>query len=506
SSGDRTTYVEANVTYDRVFGRHRVGALFLYNHREYRNLAAGNAEASLFYRNQGLAARVSYSFDDRYFFEANMGYNGSENFSPGNRFGFFPAVAAGWIVTNESFMEGAKETLSLLKLKASYGKAGNDKIGGDRRFIYNSTILTKDIPGYTFGSTGQTGFGGIRIGEVANPNVGWEKSTKLNLGVEIGLFNALKITADYFSDERTGICSRRGSGPGIVGVPLDNLPMVNVAESKNRGFDSTVEYDKVFGDWQISGQGSFTFNVNEVINNEEPDWKYTYLNRIGQAVGQPFGLVSDGLFESEADIANSPKQTFTSVVRPGDIKYRDINGDGKIDTNDQIAIGRPALPQIIYGFAATASYKGIQLGIRFQGVARTSMFLSGSAVRPFSNNSLGRSNFHSYIYDNHWTETNPNPNAEFPRTTAGSNDNNNRQSTYWMRDAGFLRIKDVELRYNFARRICEKMKLRGLSIYATGNNLATFSKFKLWDPEIGGGQGNAYPLMRTYNIGITISY
>lgn len=506
NTGNRTTYLEANVTYDRVFGRHRVGALFLYNHREYRDLSADNAEASLFYRNQGLAARVSYSFDDRYFFEANMGYNGSENFSPGRRFGFFPAVAAGWILTNEKFMQGATKTLSLVKLKASYGKAGNDKIGGDRRFIYNSTILTKDIPGYKFGSSGQTNFNGLRVGEVANPFVGWEESTKLNVGLEVGLFNVLKISADYFSDYRSGIFYRRGSVPGIVGVPLDKLPMVNVAESKNKGFDATIEYDQVFGDWQISGQGSFTFNVNEVINNEEPDWKYLYLNRIGQAVGQPFGLVADGLFESEADIANSPKQTFTSVVRPGDIKYRDINGDGKIDSNDEVAIGRPELPQIIYGFAATAAYKGIQLGIRFQGVARTSIFLSGSAVRPFSNNSLGRSNFHSYIYDNHWTQANPNPNAEFPRTTAGSNANNDRKSTYWMRDASFLRIKDIELRYNFPRRICEKMKLRGLAIYATGNNLVTFSNFKLWDPEVGGGQGNAYPLMRTYNIGITINY
>lgn len=505
--GYKTTYLEASLTYDRVFGKHRVGALFLYNQKKKTYTAASDMLGSLPYKNMGIAGRLTYSFDDRYFIEGNVGYNGSENFSPGKRFGVFPAFALGWMVSNEKFFQPVTHIIDMLKLKGSYGIVGNDQIGGGRRFIYEATIQYKDasgnnLPGYNWGSTGNMGGSGIRMGEVANPNVGWEEAKKLNIGFEISFFNAVKIQGDYFKEERSGIFMQRAALPGIVG--LSTNPWVNVGKMNNQGFDGTIEYEQQIGEVQLTARGNFTYARSEIIDNDEPDWKYKYQNRIGKPYGQNFGLKALSLFQSQEEIDNSPTQTY-GPVRVGDIKYQDINGDGKIDANDEVAIGYPSLPEINYGFGATAAWKGIDLNVFFQGVSRTSFFVGGTAMYGFNSDGLGRAALNEDVYKHRWTEENPNPKARYPRLTAGDNTNNNRNSTWRMRDGSFLRLKNMEIGYSMPKRILDKTFITSLRFYVSGQNLLTFSKFKLWDPELNSSDGSKYPLSRVFTVGVNIN-
>lgn len=402
-SGTMTRYLEGSLTYNRVFNEiHRVGALLLYNQKIHTNTQAGSGDDALPYKNQGLAARATYAFKDTYFAEVNLGYNGSENFARGHRFGFFPAVAVGWMMSNEKWFQPATKVIDMLKLKASYGKVGNDDIGGQRRWVYESTIVNSGS--WNYGSDGNQGGTGIRIGEVENLNASWEEALKINAGIEFSLFNKIRVQADYFREERSGIFLQRAGLPAIVGV--STIPYVNIGKTLNQGFDATVEYThQVNKDLMLTARGNFTFNRNELLNNDEPDWEYKYQNLIGKPFGsggslQPFGLVAIGLFESQEEIDNSPVQNF-GEYRVGDIKYQDINGDGQIDSQDQIAIGYTNLPEITYGFGGTAQYKNWDFNIFFQGVARTSFFLTGSSIRtPFSSGNMERAAINEDIYLN----------------------------------------------------------------------------------------------------------
>lgn len=501
NSGNRTFYLEGSVSYNRVFAdKHRIGALVLYNQKEYNDVAAGNSEGALPYRNQGLAARFTYAYNDTYFFEANCGYNGSENFSSGNRFGFFPAMALGWLVSNEQFFSSIKPVVDLLKLKGSYGIVGNDQIGGGRRFIYNETIRD-GAPGYSFGKN-HTDYGGIQMGHFANPYVSWEEAYKMNLGLEVSFFNRLKINADYFSEQRRGIFMERSSLPGIVGITT--MPWVNLGKVDNKGVDASLEYEHRIGELHISARGNFTYNRNKIIDNDQPDWKYKYQNREGKPMSQQWGLISDGLFSSQAQIDNSATQTFGDV-RVGDIKYVDVNGDGVIDSYDEVAIGRTYIPEIVYGFGVSLNWKGLDLSLFFQGIAKTTFFMNGSAVRPFSTGNMYRANIYEDVYHNRWTPENPNTSATYPRLSTADNMNNNRNSTYWQRDGSFLRLKNMEVGYTLKKRVTRKMKLENIRIFVSGLNLITFSEFKLWDPELGGGHGQGYPPNRVFNLGISVN-
>ncbi len=500
-----SNYMEAVINYERTFAdKHNVSGMFMYNHKVKNLVGVSTNYLALPYKNQGIAGRVTYNYDLRYFVELNAGYNGSENFSPGNRFGLFPAVAAGWMVSNEKFMEGTSSWLSLLKLKASYGIVGNDQIGGSRRFIYNATINT-GLGSYDgMGVEGTYNPGSIAVGEVANPNVGWEEAAKTNIGFEIGLMNnALRLYADYFHEHRTGIFMQRDALPALAGI--STAPWVNVGEMMNQGFDATLEYMQRFGDWEVTAQGNFTFSQNELLNNDQPDWEYTYQNRIGESLNQPFGLIADGLFVDENDIASSPTQTF-GTVRPGDIKYRDINGDGKIDASDTVPIGHTSLPEIIYGFGATVAYKNFSLSFLFQGTGNSSLFISGATIRPFEGGNVQRSGFNQDIVGNVWTTYNQDPNAEYPRMSTVANSNNSQTSTFWMRNKSYLRLKNAEIAYTLPRSLVSKVKLGSARIYVQGLNLITFSEFDLWDPENGGGQGATYPLNRVFNVGVQLTY
>lgn len=515
-SGTMTRYLEGSLTYNRVFNEiHRVGALLLYNQKIHTNTQAGSGDDALPYKNQGLAARATYAFKDTYFAEVNLGYNGSENFARGHRFGFFPAVAVGWMMSNEKWFQPATKVIDMLKLKASYGKVGNDDIGGQRRWVYESTIVNSGS--WNYGSDGNQGGTGIRIGEVENLNASWEEALKINAGIEFSLFNKIRVQADYFREERSGIFLQRAGLPAIVGV--STIPYVNIGKTLNQGFDATVEYThQVNKDLMLTARGNFTFNRNELLNNDEPDWEYKYQNKIGKPFGsggslQPFGLVAIGLFESQEEIDNSPVQNF-GEYRVGDIKYQDINGDGQIDSQDQIAIGYTNLPEITYGFGGTAQYKNWDFNIFFQGVARTSFFLNGSSIRtPFSSGHPERAAINEDIYGNVWMSTNTpeqNANVTYPRLSRGSGgagaSNNSQTSTWWLRDGAFLRLKSIEIGYSLPKSLLQKSFIKSLRFYAAGNNLLQFSPFKLWDPEKGSTDGSGYPLNRMFSIGFNANF
>ena len=272
-SGTMTRYLEGSLNYNRLFAeKHRVGALLLYNQKIHTNTQAGSGDAALPYKNQGLAGRVTYAFKDTYFAEVNVGYNGSENFARGHRFGFFPAAAIGWMMSNEKWFEPITNTVDMLKLKASYGKVGNDDIGGQRRWVYESSIVTGG--NWQYGQSANQGGDGIRIGEVENLNASWEEALKLNVGIEFSLFNKVKVQADYFREERTGIFLQRAGLPAIVGI--STIPYVNIGETLNQGFDSNIEYSQKIGNVYVTARGNFTYNRNKLKNNDEPDWEYKY--------------------------------------------------------------------------------------------------------------------------------------------------------------------------------------------------------------------------------------
>lgn len=501
NGGNRVTYLEASLSYDRLFAdKHRVGALFLFNQRERNNIVPGDALTSLPYRNQGLAGRVTYSFNDRYFAEFNIGYNGSENFGPGKRFGVFPAGAIGWLVSNEKFWEPLRKTVDVLKLRASYGIVGNDQIGGSRRFIYEETVKTN---GSTYQFNANNTMGNIRIGEVANPNVGWEEARKTNLGLELTLFNSIRFQGDYFYEHRKGIFLQRQSIPGYAGVTV--MPWVNLGKMKNQGFDGSLEVDRKVGEVMLTGRANFTYAHNTVLDRDQPNYQELYRNRVGQRYEQYFGYQAIGFFKDQDDIANSPTQ-FGATLNPGDIKYKDINGDGVVDENDEIPMGYAPTPEIIYGFGLSAQWKGFDISAFFQGAGHTTIRISGTSFDPFSATTKDRMAINEDFYKYRWHEGNTD-NAKYPRLSDVQNANNspNRISNIWLRDGDFLRLKTVEFGYTLPKKLLQKTFIGSARIYMTGVNLLTFSKFKLWDPERGSGEGAAYPPNRTISFGISVN-
>lgn len=518
-SSSMNTYLEASLNYSRAFKSHRVGAMFLYNHSIKRTTLGGDATTSLPYKNQGVAGRVTYAYKDRYFGEFNMGYNGSENFAPGHRFGFFPAISVGYLISEEPFWAKYKNFVNVLKFKASYGKVGNDQIGG-ARWLYLPTIISGNSA--TIGKTGGNGGSGLAIGRPENLNFSWEEETKFNVGVEFELWRSLRVMADYFDSHRSGILMQRGGLPGIAGLQNGSkLPYVNVGETRNRGVDMSMEYHKQVGNVFLNARGNFTYNRNNLVNNDEPDWKYKYQNRIGKpygvGAGQPWGLLAIGLFQSEEEIANSPEQTF-GEYRVGDIKYQDINGDGRIDADDNIYLGYTTLPEITYGFGFGAEWKGFDINVFFQGVSHVNFFLSGpSLTSPFSSTSIERSAVQLDVWNKGWDRLTNNgedlskaADAVYPRLAIGSaagSSNNSQTSSWWQRDGSYLRLKNFELGYSLPKKLIARTKIiQSLRVYISGNNLLTFSKFKLWDPEQGGGHGASYPNNRVYSFGLNANF
>ncbi|MEG0011385.1 MAG: TonB-dependent receptor [Muribaculaceae bacterium] len=503
NGGTRVINFEASVNYDRIFGRrHHVGAMMLFNMRERTNSVPTGYIDAFPFRNIGMAGRGTYSFDDKYFAEFNFGYNGSENFSPGRQFGFFPSGAIGYLISNESFWDPIRPIVHLLKIKGSYGEIGNDQIGGNRRFAFNSEMTQSGLPDYYFGDAG-TPFYGIATGVPGNQYVSWETARKGNVGIEIGFIEKLKIQLDYFHEKRSGIYIQQESVPSVVGLNVTQY--VNLGEMKNQGFDASMEYEQRFNDWYVSARANFTFNRNKKLYDDKPTPIYPYQSEAGFANRQQRGLVALGLFESEQDIASSPLQDF-GKVRPGDIKYKDINGDNIINAYDKVAIGYSDTPEINYGFGVSVGWKGFDVSLFFQGVDNITQIISGSALYGASDNALNTGQIYSEVADMRWTEKNPNPNARYPRLAVSKVENNMQPSTFWQRDMSFIRLKNAEIGYTIPKNITKKIGMSTLRFYMQGVNLLTFSDFKLWDPELSSAYGNVYPQMRTVTAGLNINF
>ncbi len=504
---NRSTSLEASAVYDNIFNDvHYVSAMFNFNMRSYTNNWPGDYISAFANKNTGIAGRATYNYDNRYFVEFNFGYNGSENFSPKKRFGFFPSYAIGYLISNEKFWEPISPYVNLLKFKASYGEIGNDQIGGNRRFAFNTTM--KYSHGFYWGTNpvhGNPAGSGVTTGDVGNDNVSWETAIKKNIGFELGLFNsAFSLQADYFYEKRSGIFILQESVPTVVGNNVKQY--VNLGRMRNQGIDLTAEFNKPFGDWFVSARGTFTYNRNRKVYDDKPTPVYPYLSEAGFTYRQQRGLVALGLFESEEDIANSPLQTFGAIVRPGDIKYKDINGDNIIDANDMIAIGYSDIPEISYGFGASVTWKGIDFSVFFQGVGHITRILSGSTFWGAGLNMLQQGQIYSEVADNRWSLSNPDPNAMYPRLATDKIENNQQASTFWQRDCSFIRLKNAEIGYTFPKKWFAKAGITNVRLYVSGNNLLTWSKFKLWDPELESSSGEKYPQMRTAAVGLNVNF
>ncbi len=510
------TYLEGAVNYDRTFNeKHAVSGLMVFTMRNEltsKDVKDGDVQSSLPLRNMSLSGRFTYAYDDRYFLEANFGYNGSERFADKERWGFFPSVGMGYLMSNEPFWNAdLKKVISKLKFKATYGLVGNDAIGSSSdRFYYLSVVDLKDSDkGYTWGTlSDHNSVNGVSISRYANPNVTWEISKKTNIGIELGLFDKLELQVDIFRDDRSKILMERANLPTSLG--LEAKPKSNVGEARSQGIDFSLDYNQSINkDLWMSGRLNFTYGRGKYKVYEEPDYSTTpWRSRVGQSVKQAWGYVAERLFIDEADIANSPKQTF-GTYKPGDIKYKDINGDGQITDADQVPIGYPTSPEINYGFGYSMGWKGFDFSFFFNGLARESFWFDYNAITPFYNSgginkTIAVNQLLTVISDNHWSVNNRDPYAFWPRLSTLENKNNSQRSTWFMRDGSFLRLKQIDFGYTLPRRFIKKIGFSSIRVYYSGVNLLCFSKFKLWDPELA-GNGFNYPLQRTHSVGINFS-
>lgn len=410
-----------------------------------------------------------------------------------------------------------EKSVNKLKLKATYGLVGNDAIGTDEdRFFYLSNMnMNSPGRGQIFGTNWGNYKDGISMLRYPNEQITWEVAKKINLGAEIGLFNKLEIQLDIFKEDRSKILMDRSFIPSSMG--LETSVRANVGEAMSKGIDLSVDYNHFFSnDFWITGRGNFTYATSEFKVADEPDYAAAgipWRSRVGYNLSQQWGYIAERLFVDEADIANSPTQSFGTYM-PGDIKYKDINKDGKVDDSDMVPIGFPTTPEIVYGFGISMGYKNVDFSCFFQGLARESFFIDPVQVAPFTNPPLSDGTTSKYtrktalfeaFANDHWSEDNRNSYALWPRLSTEVIANNNQPSTWWMRDGSFLRLKSVELGYTLPIEFTRKLHMSSIRFYANGTNLLTFSKFKLWDPEMG-GYGIGYPIQRVVNLGIQVNF
>lgn len=499
--GERKMYLQAMLDYNHTFNDvHALNVMFLFNRQQYDTNTPSDLFTSLPQRKQGIAGRVSYAYDNRYLAEANFGYNGSENFAPDNRYGFFPSFALGYTISEEDFWEKLRPVISHLKLRGSWGLVGNDNTGMGR-FAYLEDLDLDGAPDYT------TGLGGNRVtygvgpkwNRYYNASLGWEVGEKWNVGMDMQLFNALNLTVDVFKETRRDIfLSRSNTIPLFLGIAGASV-YGNLGKMKNEGVDLALDYNKqVNKNLFISFKGTFTYAHNTILERDEPPFReYPNLSSVGHSLGQNLLYIYNGLFPDEETIKNNPRQTLGYDVQPGDIWYKNLPNykgeyDDVIDSNDRMYVGNPQDPEIVYGFGPSVKWKNWDFSFFFQGAAKTSILMSG--IHPFGTDNI-RGLF-QWIADDHWSPENPNPNAEYPRLSQITNPNTTAASTYWLRNGAFLKLKNAEIGYTY----------KGWRFYVSGNNLLTFSPFDYWDPEMGNGNGLKYPTQRVFNFGVQVTF
>lgn len=505
--GNTRVYFEGDLMYKQRFGKHDIDAMLLYNQQAYDN---GSYQD---YRKQGIAGRLSYTFDNRYVGEFNFGYNGSENFAKGKRFGFFPSFALGWLMSEEPWMEKAKKVFSKIKFRGSIGQAGDDNIGG-RRFAYLTTV-NANAEGYIWGTTGQMNFSqGITEGEIGVSNLTWETVTKANLGVELGLWNMLDLNFDIFREKRKDIFMKRKIIPTQTG--FINSPWANYGKVTNHGLEMSLNFHKQWNkDWFTSAYANFTYAKNRVDEFDEPAVrKGTYRSQTGRSLNELIGLVAERLFTPEDFDENGhllpgiPSQDGVGGVnlKPGDIKYKDMDGDGAITAEDEGFIGGTNDPRKVYGFGGVIAYKNIDFNFFFQGVADTYRMVGGTASFIPGSGTTVQGNAYAKNIGDTYSDENPDPYAFWPRFTYGPNLNNYRASTWWKKDMSFLRCKTLELGYTFDNSWLKSIYVKNLRVYVSANNLFCISGWKLWDPELGTNDGLKYPMNRSFQFGLDINF
>jgi len=511
----RRLYMESALNYSKQLERHMVTGLVLFNaQRTYDPGLRFQVPSGL----MGLAARATYNYDERYLAELNIGYNGSENFPEGNRFGFFPAYSLGWVATNEPFFP-KNDWVTLVKVRGSYGEVGNDQIGG-RRFLY--------LPS-TWGYGGNYVYGGYRFGDsngssldpfypgatessIGNPNVTWERARKTNLALELGfLRNRLTFTGDLFMEERDNILWQLGTVPGIVG---GDLPPANIGRVSNRGYELQLGWADAIGAFQYSIRGNVSYARNKIAYMDEPPFPYPWMNETGYSIGQYKGLETNGFYNTEEEAANHPNSTIDgNRVQPGDLRYVDANGDNFIDSRDHVPIGYANLPRYTFGANFDFSYKGFGLSALFSGSAEGSFMMSGFyLMNPFYQTHNAA---FAFQYEGRWTPEKAAQGIEptFPRASLRTYSSINGQpSDFWLKSTDHIRLKNVEVSYTFSNLgILAKSGLSGMRIYANGNNLLTWSSLiDGIDPEQqdsgGANTGYLYPMTRIFNFGVNIQF
>ena len=499
STGDRKFYFQSYLDYTRSFNEHHVNAMILFNMDEYSTNNPGtNLISSLPKRRMGVAGRITYDYAHRYMTEVNAGYNGSENFAKGHRWGFFPSISLGWNVAEEPFWESLKNIVSRLKVRGSYGLVGNDQIGSDR-YIYLEQVNLQGSSPFQTGYGPQTQpYQGPTYNRFRNEDITWEVGHKLNVGLDLQLFNDWNITFDVFREIRCNIFQQKLSIPQYLGT-ASSVIYGNFAKVRNHGVDLSIDYGKqISKDFTLQFKGTFTFARNKVLEYDEAPGLRPGMKTVGRRLNTFLGYVTNGLYENYTDVEESPTSTLGNIaISPGDIKYvdqPDANGnyDGRITSDDRVEIGDPWIPEIVYGFGPSMRWKNWDFSFFFQGQTNVSLIMEN--FEPFGERSAR--GVLAWIADDYWSPDYPNVNAKHPRLTRLTNNHNMQVATYWLRDASFLKLKNVELGYSYKK----------ARFYISGSNLLTISPFKHWDPEVGTGAGMQYPTQRIFNLGIQMSF
>ena len=495
-------YVQGSINYARTFGKHNVTAMAT----AYRRFWEGTS-ANIPYNVLGTAARATYSFDDRYLVEGNLGYNGSEQFAPSKRFGLFPSGSIGWIASNESFLKGNKY-LTWLKFRASYGLVGNDSMGG-LRFLYQDDNQIQSGNGFVQGLGGKI----VKEGLIGNKNITWELSKKMNLGVEIGLFKDFRINVDYFTEKRDQILLRRRTVPSFQGVSSDYIPRVNMGKVDNHGVDVEVSYSHTFNrDFSISSRVNFGFNDNTVIELDEPmrseEYAYQY-HEEGFRLGQEFGYLIDwnspgnGYFTSQDEIDNYYPYEFGGKPRVGDFVYKDVNGDGVIDQKDLSPIGySTTVPGLNYGISLGLNFKGIDFNVLFSGLGRYSKYYSGQGVVEWTKQGT--------YFDwtrNGWTEERYKNGEKITYPAISTSQTvSHTENDFFIQNRSFLRLKNIELGYTLPERFLSKVGVKALRVYVSGQNLFVWDNLRIThiDPEQNNSYG--YPITKNVTLGLNINF
>lgn len=495
-------YLQAMLNYDRTFNdKHGVSAMLVYQMQQELYGQSTDLQQSLPFRNLGLSGRATYNYNSRYYAEFDFGLNGSERFASNHRFGFFPSFGLAWSISNENFFKPLKPVISNLRLRGTYGLIGNDAIGSaSDRFFYLSNVNMNDpARAATFGGTSGTTYSlnGVSISRYSNRDITWETATEKNIALELGLFDYLNFTLEYYSQIRKNILMTRAAIPLTMGL---TAPIrANVGEATGNGIDFSMDYKQFFhNEFWLQAMANFTYATSEYKVYEEPHYDEAYRYHVGHSIYQNYGYIAEKLFVDDAEADNSPKQNF-GPYGGGDIKYLDVNRDGQITEADEVPIGNPTLPEIVYGFGISAGYKNFDISAFFQGLANESFWIDAVATSPFQNNTEV---LKAYA-DSYWSEDNRNINALWPRLSPTVNANDTQTSTWFMRDGSFLRLKQVEIGYAVPKKIQKRLHTSNLRLYVNASNILTFSKFKLWDVEMG-GNGLGYPIQKVFNIGLNV--